>query len=369
MSNADERQDRGYVLVVDDTLANLRLLVDLLTNEGYRVKGVPNGKLALRLATTEAPDVILLDINMPGMNGYEVCERLKADPASRDVPVIFVSALDDVFDKVRGFSVGAVDYVTKPIEAAEVLARLETHLSIVRLQQELRAANEWLEAKVAERTQELREQMETFRKFVPDTFAPDQTASFSATEKIYSVLSCDVREFSTFSESVTAAECYEFLNGFFALVEPAIRAAGGAVYQYIGDEIVALFEPVDGATDNAVRAAIEIQRRIREDAAELRHRPASLRVGIGINTGPIAIGVAGTDKRLGVCAFGSTVNVASRCEQLTKELPADIVLTAACQQRLAVPDELSLSSLGLHELRGLQQPVALFGAGLPRRQD
>jgi sigma-B regulation protein RsbU (phosphoserine phosphatase) len=132
---------KGNLLIVDDKPANLRLLSAMLMEQGYKVRSAINGPLALTATKAAAPDMILLDINMPEMNGYEVCERLKADPETHDIPVIFISALDETADKVKAFTVGGVDYITKPFQLEEVLARVETHLALRRLQQRLEDAN------------------------------------------------------------------------------------------------------------------------------------------------------------------------------------------------------------------------------------
>jgi two-component system sensor histidine kinase/response regulator len=132
-------RDKPVILVVDDTAENLRLLTNLFRENDYEVRPVPNGKLALQAARIDPPDLILLDINMPGMNGYDVCDALKADEVTVDIPVIFVSALDEVFDKVRAFSTGGVDYIRKPFQVEEVLARVRTHLALRRTQLQLSA--------------------------------------------------------------------------------------------------------------------------------------------------------------------------------------------------------------------------------------
>lgn len=134
-------QPKGDILIVDDTLPNLRVLSSMLTEQGYEVRGAPNAQMALMIIEAEPPDLILLDINMPGMNGYELCEQIKAKPSSRDIPVIFISALDEVLDKVRAFSVGGVDYITKPFQIAEVLVRVRNHLTIRTLQRQLQQTN------------------------------------------------------------------------------------------------------------------------------------------------------------------------------------------------------------------------------------
>lgn len=140
---------KGNLLIVDDQPANLRLLAAMLVDQGYKVRSAISGQLALTATRAAAPDMILLDISMPEMNGYEVCEQLKADEDIRDIPVIFISALGEVQDKVKAFTVGGVDYITKPFQVAEVLARVETHLALRRLQKRLEDANKKFEEELA----------------------------------------------------------------------------------------------------------------------------------------------------------------------------------------------------------------------------
>lgn len=145
------------IIAVDDTPANLQLLEEILRDGGYSVRAFARGQLALEAAAQKPPDLIMLDVNMPGMNGYETCERFKADPRLSSIPIIFISAFSEVLDKVNAFQCGGVDYVTKPFHGAEVLARLETHLKLHRLQQELETHNAHLEELVYQRTSELAE--------------------------------------------------------------------------------------------------------------------------------------------------------------------------------------------------------------------
>jgi signal transduction histidine kinase len=145
MPEDSSRPDSGAsILVVDDTPANLQVLVGMLKEHGHRVRPVLEGRLALRAAKAEVPDLVLLDINMPDMNGFEVCEQLKADPKLADTPVIFISGNTETVDKVRAFSVGGVDYVTKPFQMAEVEARVATHLELRRKRRELQESIEAL---------------------------------------------------------------------------------------------------------------------------------------------------------------------------------------------------------------------------------
>jgi response regulator RpfG family c-di-GMP phosphodiesterase len=146
-----------YILAVDDTPASLRLLTDILAGEGYLVRSAINGELALHAATVQPPKLILLDVNMPGMDGFEVCRRLKQEPSLNEIPVIFVSALSEMPDKLKGFEIGGVDYVTKPFQRDELLARVHTHLQLYNL-------SNHLEEMVAERTRSLKESEKQLKK-------------------------------------------------------------------------------------------------------------------------------------------------------------------------------------------------------------
>ena len=142
MNSTLQKTNKGNILVVDDTPENLRLLSGILSEKGYQVRPVPNGKLALSAAQNIPPDLVLLDIMMPEIDGYEVCQQLKASEVTKNIPVIFISAINDVMDKVKAFDVGGVDYITKPFQVEEVLARIDTHLKICSLQNSLQEKNQ-----------------------------------------------------------------------------------------------------------------------------------------------------------------------------------------------------------------------------------
>jgi DNA-binding response OmpR family regulator len=188
--NKSERELAGEILIVDDAAINLKLLVRILAESHYQVRSAKNGREALKAVAEKTPDLILLDVLMPEMDGFEVCRRLKAQAYSRDIPVIFISTLDDVVDKTKGFQLGAVDYITKVFEPGEVLARVQTHLTIRSHQtkleavnrqlrnaeNELRRMNAELEERVRRRSAalekanlEIRRSEERFREFVEGT--------------------------------------------------------------------------------------------------------------------------------------------------------------------------------------------------------
>ncbi|MEG4960666.1 MULTISPECIES: response regulator [unclassified Microcoleus] len=151
MTRNQTEENKGNILIVDDTPENLQVLSATLSDRGYKVRGVINGKMAIRAARSGSPDLILLDIKMPEIDGYQVCTQLKADPKTSEIPVIFISALDEVLDKVTAFKVGGVDYITKPFHVAEVLARIENQLTIQRLKKQLLDRNTELQQEIIER--------------------------------------------------------------------------------------------------------------------------------------------------------------------------------------------------------------------------
>ena len=150
---------KGDILIVDDDLPSLNTLSSMLTTEVYEVRGVPDGPMALTVIENKPPELILLDVKMPGMDGFEVCQHIKANEESSGIPILFLSALDEVTDKVKGFEAGAVDFITKPFQAEEVLARVDTHLTLSRLRNKL-------EQQVDERTAELADSEERYRIMV-----------------------------------------------------------------------------------------------------------------------------------------------------------------------------------------------------------
>ena len=174
------------ILVVDDTPANLQVLAGMLKDRGYKVRPVPSGKLALLAARRDPPDLILLDINMPEMNGYEVCEHLKADDALKGIPVIFISALTEQLDKVKAFAIGGVDYLTKPFQMEELHARVETHLKLRRLQIELEETN----ARLAKANGRMSRDLKAAAK-IQETFLPREAPRVPGADFAWVYRPCD----------------------------------------------------------------------------------------------------------------------------------------------------------------------------------
>ena len=221
---------------------------------------------------------------------------------------------------------------------------------------------------VKQQNDELSKRIELFRKFVPVSLSEvldkrgfDVSKGLSL-ERTYSVLSTDIRNVTSFTEKIGCQECFKFLNSFFSVMEPGIRSHGGFVYQYVGDSIMALFPPVGGHTDNAVESALHLLHDVIPEYNKGRNRAGyePIQIGIGINTGSVATGIAGTAERMDVSAFGSTVNLAARCEGLTKELGEKLIVTNNTQSMLSSTDAYDTLPLGEMSIRGMEQRVDLF---------
>lgn len=209
MTNIPPENSKEDILIVDDTLENLRLLSTVLVKQGYNVRKALNGRMALTAAQTVQPDLILLDISMPEMDGYEVCHRLKAEPKTASIPVIFLSALNEAFNKVRAFNAGGADYITKPFQYEEVLVRVQNQLALKAAEKEIRQLNIQLEERVRERTQELEEAYAKLRQMAlydPLTELPNRLHFTPCLEREIAQAQAD----STYQFAVFLLDCDRF---------------------------------------------------------------------------------------------------------------------------------------------------------------
>jgi len=294
---------KGNLLVVDDTPDNLRLLSAILTERGYKVRKALNGKTALKTVQTAPPDLILLDINMPEINGYEVCEQLKANEQTHDIPVIFISALDDVLDKVKAFTVGGVDYITKPFQSEEVVARVANHLNLRSLQKALQIEQEKSDRLLLNiLPQSVAEQLKQEQSTVAEQF---DRATF---------LFADIVGFMPSSSTVPPEDVVKLLNQIFSIFDRLTEKYNLEKIRTIGDSyFVAGGLPL--RRDDHVAAiadmALDMQAAI-VDFNWPNGEPLNLR--IGINTGgPVVAAVIGI-KKFAYDVWGDAVNIASRME-------------------------------------------------------
>lgn len=360
------------LLIVDDTPANLQLLSRMLRNQGYKVRTAPSGRLALMGARAASPDLILLDITMPEMSGYEVCEQLKADAALADIPVIFISALDQTEDKVRAFQIGGVDYITKPFQIEEVLARIHTHLTLRSLQRALQAANaqlEWananLERRVIERTADLVRLNEAAHRFVPREILSHlgkqsitEIALGDQMQGEMTVLFADIVGFTALSESLTPQENFNYLNAFLGAITPVIRQHGGFIDKYLGDGVMAIFPR---SPEDAIRAALAMQQAVGAfNAGQSLAGGPPLAIGIGLHTGKLMLGILGEDHRWQGTVISDAVNLAARIEALTRELNAPILVSEEVVAQVRNLPGCQFIFRERVQVKGKQAPVAVY---------
>jgi len=336
------------ILIVDDTPDNVRLLSTILTAEGYQVRKALNGQRAIATAQEFPPNLILLDVMMPEMNGYEVCAQLKASPKTSSIPVIFLSALDDVLDKVKAFDVGAVDYITKPFQNKEVLARVANQLTIQSQQKLLQEQTQKLEELVERLQNEIKERQgvelalrlsqqksdHLLRNILPSAIVENLKKGEGAAAKRFesaTVLFADIVGFTALAARISPLELVNFLNPIFSKFDQLTEKHDVEKIKTSGDAyMVAAGVPVPRAdhAEAIANMALDMQEAIADFKTDTGE---SFQIRIGINTGPVVAGVIGTKKFI-YDLWGDTVNVASRME--SQGLPGYIQVTTAIYELL-----------------------------------
>ena len=358
-------QKPAKILVVDDVPLNVKLLADSLHVKGYEVVTASSGREALEKITTDAPDLVLLDVMMPEMDGYEVCRALRARPDTQILPVIMVTALDPHDERIKGLEAGADDFLTKPVNQQELMARVKSLLRIkslydtVQVQaRDLASLNRDLEHRVAEQVTELQRLSQLKRFFSPQLAArivaggaQDPLASH---RRDITVVFIDLRGFTSFAEKAEPEEIMALLREFHEAMGKLILAYEGTLERFTGDGLMVFFndpEPIPQPVEHAVRMALAM----REQAAQLgeRWRKLGYDIGlaIGVAQGFATMGAIGFEARLGYAAIGSVTNLAAR---LGAEANAGEILDNG--KTLAPVESLvRVESLGVLELKGFRR--------------
>ncbi|MDX2249307.1 MAG: response regulator [Bacteroidia bacterium] len=332
---------RVHILIVDDEPVNQQVLKNHLISQRFRISQALNGEDALRIIESDdSINLVLLDVMMPRMSGYEVCEKIRRKHLAAELPIIMVTAKNQVQDLVQGLSSGANDYIAKPFSREEFLARIHTQLDLHRI-------------------------FDVAGRFVPNEFIRalgheriTQVALGDQTEREVTVLFSDIRDYTTFSETMTPEQNFGFINAFHGRMGPIIQKYEGFVNQYLGDGIMALF-PI--SAEDALKSAIQMHKALRHyNDSRLAKGRKAIRMGIGMHTGSLIMGIIGDEKRLEAATISDTVNTTARIETLTKYFGSQILLSESSFLRLQNPADYHLRYLGPVSVKGKQQPVKVF---------
>ena len=336
------------LLVADDNKVNRLLLTRSLELQGHRVSSAENGRVALEMLRADAFDLLLLDMEMPEMDGFQVLEQLATEPKLRDLPVLVTSSLEGVAHVARCIELGAEDYLPKPVNPVLLKARINSSLEKKRLRDQ---------------------QKELVRRFATSEVAADmQESGFTlGGKRIHgTVMFSDIRGFTALVESQPPEETIELLNTYYTLMFDAISGHGGVVNQMVGDGLMAIFGaplPLPGHPGKAVQAAQEMIELIAMYNLEREALgKGAIRIGIGIATGEMIAGYTGTQTRATYTCIGDAVNLAARLEAHTKEAGRMILIDA--ETRASLGEGVSVQALGAVPFRGKAAAVEVFAVGL-----
>ncbi|GAB4209949.1 MAG: hypothetical protein Fur006_70100 [Coleofasciculaceae cyanobacterium] len=337
-----QNQDQQFqILIVDDEPVNLQVLINHLSLQNYAITQATNGLEALELIEQGfKPDLILLDVMMPKMTGYEVCKKIREKFSAYELPIVMLTAKNQVNDLVEGFNVGANDYLTKPISKNELLARIKTHLSLSHLAL-------------------------AYGRFVPRQFIQllnkesiiDVQLGDNIRQRM-SILFSDIRSFTTLSESMNPEDNFKFINAYLSRMESVIVSNQGFIDKYIGDGIMALFS---GQADDALNAGITMLSRLAEyNQQRVAADDIPIRIGIGINTGYLMLGTVGGKNRMDGTVISDAVNIASRLESLTKYYGVSLLISHHTLASLHNPTDYSIRFIEQVKVKGKSEAVAVF---------
>ena len=358
------------ILIVDDTPHNVELLVDLLSTEGYAVRSASSGPEALEEIARRLPDLVLLDVVMPQMSGYEVCRKIRENADTELLPVVMVTALDPTAERVKGIEAGADDFLSKPIQIGEILARVRSLLRIKSLHETVRSQaaelTEWnrtLEQRVEEQVAELRRLGRLKRFFSPqlaDLIAGDGMELLKPHRRNVTVLFADLRRFTAFAQSAEPEEVMQVLGEFHAAMGMVIAKHDGTLERFTGDGMMIFFnDPVQvpNPEERAVLAAVEM----REETAKLIDGWArlgfDLDLGVGITAGYATLGIIGYEERWDYAAIGTVTNQAARLCDAAEG--GQILISERLLSK--VEHLVEAKQVGELEFKGLSRPVTTHG--------
>jgi class 3 adenylate cyclase len=359
------------ILVVDDVALNVKLIADLLAVKGYRTTTASSGAEALAALASEPPDLVLLDVMMPGLSGYDVCRMIRADPVHAMLPVVLITALDPAQERARGLDAGADDFLSKPVNQAELLARVRSLLRIKSLYDEvlqqrgeLAALNRTLEARVAAGVEQLEKVSRLKRFFSPQLaeliVAGGADDPLRSHRRDITVVFLDLRGFTAFTETADPEDVMAVLGEYHAAIGALVLQHEATLERFTGDGIMVFFNdpvPVPDASPRAVRMALEMQRAIGRLAGAWKRRGHELTMGVGIAQGFATLGGIGFPGRIDYGAIGTVTNLAAR---LCGEARGGEILLSQRVHALLDEAEFACEPAGELALKGFHRPVVAF---------
>jgi adenylate cyclase len=351
------------ILVVDDQRTNAEVVSGLLRNLGYEVQVALDGEAALDMVRAKGTDLVISDILMPRVDGYELCRRLRANPATTLLPVILVTSADPQTERVKGIEAGADDFIARPVNWAELFARVKRLLQVKALQDEIKTLNARLEERVRDQVAQL-ERLSRMKRFFSRAVAeaivaPGGEELLEPHRREITAVFLDLRGFTAFTDRADPDEVLELLRAYHATLGRTVDDFGGTLEHFAGDGIMIFFNDpieVDNPAERAIRMALALQQAfnpIAEAWAKLGHEVG---LGIGIAQGETTLGVIGFEQRWEYAAIGNVPNLAARL--CGSAHAGEIILDGQTERDVvAIADT---EFVGALTLRGFQQPVPAF---------
>lgn len=358
------------ILVVDDVPQNVRLLEDILTAKGYQVITATSGAEALATIGSSDPELVLLDVVMPGMSGFDVCREIRANPELGFLPVILVTALDSTEDRVKGIEVGADDFLTKPVDMHELLARVKSLLRIHELfetvQRQTAELKDWncsLEEKVRHQVDEL-EKVGRLRRFLSPQVADLVVSSgneqhLQGHRQQIATLFCDLRGFTRFSEQAEPEEAMNVLQQYHEMMGRLIFQWGGTIEHRAGDGIMVIFNdpiPCDDPAATAITLAVKMREAMQAQISDWRRLGYQLGFGVGVTVGYATLGLVGYEGRFDYTANGSSVNLAARLSDEAEDGQILVPEKVLAMTRVKLETE----KLETRNLKGIATPITAY---------